>query len=1296
MKYKIYSIFYFILLFCVCNSAVPQNQINALAALSTQLAYSWNVAPATICQQQYFKCDATESYIISLILLPIATPTPMPADIYSLIDLRILSIGSYIQLSTLFWFNFGVFTNLETFYFSFPTQDLPGNIGSLIPQSVQHLTIDKSDYLMPEDLFTLTNFSSVNIANLNSYDVAVFPSSINQPSTITSFVTTSFGLFDMVGTNFVKIDYLELTFNGAANPMNYDKFNTWTPKQLYLQYNPVVPQSFFPTSVSLMTTLTTLTIRSNNRLIIDPTKDVIDFSNIDLLMALQIYNWDTLPDLTFPGFKMSTNLNRQTNAIIYDSVVDPSVLDIFAFKEFSLESPTLVGEIPEGAYSKMSTFSISNSPSFAGTIPDSLCQIKEYFSIVNTSITSLPSCILCEWGNPSIEYLFRNNPNLSTLTRSCTNFQISNYTKLIPTMGGVVDIYGLDLGWNIYNVNGDPLFSTVFIGNQVLSFYGPTGVGKNVNYTVKFHYEADPDTPGHLLTFDFFPPSIDTYTVDRGALKLTGTNFYETGTELFIAGQNTSIFHSFYNTIDSVENVIPYTADLTFSVRVVVGGQEDYKIFRAAGFSPELDQPFPMLYSGGGYVEFTGSYLTFDTTIMNLTINGILFSNISEASSTRFLIKYSPIAAGNYTLDFIYLDYQLYSMIEVSNTPPCKIVLTNGFCRGSQPVCFKPFTGPDCGSEPSYLERATLNTTNPDIISKVYQTTWKSETSRFSFAISTTSIKEIDPVGTTVNTYSPLTFPAYQYTNQTVYDQFSYTSNDFSGTNTKFLDYLMWSYNYFTVTNNNGNPTEQEPSTYKYQVGLTQHNFTSPNNQLEIKHQFEINFLSTKMDICSRVETDTLLTIADYDYLKLKINYLDLYTKIYKLTTAGLSVFPLNYTTTTISQTPQKIVQELTIYAKSWTDAYFVYDFDVTVLYDSVKAQYEESPTCVFTPSPTPTKPSDKPCPGDPICGGTSQGQCVNSHCQCISPWRGVQCDSKPDIIPPVIPDPETPTINSTKDEIGFHISIISLRELNFNGVLEREQYLSNWTVIETKTEQKQTFYYKNKVFGNSSTNNDTIVFVTIDYFYVDTQVEFAGETSTKSAGTIKYSANVTSWPFLKKTNQLQIVFSSSAQDNTESSDSCTLKNVEYSQDQQDNVEVVYIQVNDKTFQSKFIDDAIVDGTIRQIKNVELPNVVNDSNTLSSSLIGILTPYHNEYVLIDPDFSLLISYVPPKDKEGSICSEKSKKKLSNAQIAGIVVGGFVFLVAVVAITVYAIKFNMKKRALVLSFNQKFQAVNNQK
>ncbi|KYQ92677.1 EGF-like domain-containing protein [Tieghemostelium lacteum] len=332
------------------------------------------------------------------------------------------------------------------------------------------------------------------------------------------------------------------------------------------------------------------------------------------------------------------------------------------------------------------------------------------------------------------------------------------------------------------------------------------------------------------------------------------------------------------------------------------------------------------------------------------------------------------------------------------------------------------------------------------------------------------------------------------------------------------------------------------------------------------------------------------------------------------------------------------------------------------------------------------TTGSVRTCKGEPVCSG--HGLCNNEICYCYGNWKGEICDSENTQIPPPTTNPTNPTTNSSNGDIGMGISIVSIQELDYMGVLLRDVPISNWTFFQEESETKITYKYHANPFPNTDVN------VTIYYFYADTVIEFAGTNSTKSSGSMKYSINIDSWPFEKKINQLQLIFSATAQDISNSEDSCTYKNIVYGDSSQD-VKSIFIQVNNKTFSSEFSNMAVIDGVNRQINNVIIESNTTDTPTLSSILVGVRTPAFNNYITIDPDFSLLLTHVPAQEKDGAVCNSNIQdgSKLAKGQIAGIVIGCFAFFVVIVVCTAYVIKKRIENKKLRDSFSNKLKNIN---
>ncbi|KYQ88586.1 EGF-like domain-containing protein [Tieghemostelium lacteum] len=991
-KYNGFYILLIVLSCCNIKLVVPalvDFQFNALVQINLDMNQGWiTTSASTVCSSNpnAITCDSSGEVVtwLNINTNPL-TSAPPSTSIFQLVNLtNYYSSQKFtpynIQYGSSFWAGIGALTNLKVLAIYQISEILPSNINELIPKSLESFTIYEFYNPYPESLFFDKTLSLYDIG-LGQYNTAfynIFPQKLPQISTITRLITSAMGNFNLEGTNFTSMQNLVLYYRGVGNPMSYNSFNTWSTTALYIYYDAVAAP--MPSSIFSMPFLKTFGFYTNGQLTIN--SEIYDFSNYTAF-KLYLFNVNQFSNLKYPGIKMSSYGATSLN-IYSSSSIDFTKLDILSIQSVTIDTSSVNNGLPDGDYSKMKLLMLNTISGSFGELPNSLCTISSIsaLTVSGTSITSLPSCYICQWGNSVVTSKFNGNPSLPAYTRSCPNFQLINYTNEVPTSLGFIDIHGIDLGWVVYTTSNTPMSTGVKIGNSLLSIPVASGSGTGKSVQVKFHANVDASATAYTLNFNYLPPTITTITAEKGVLKIDGTNFINNPSliQLYIAGKLTDLQSSTYTTLKTKSNSVPYNDNLIVSIRLVVDGQEFNRVFQPPGSIPQLYEPLPKFYSIGGYVEIPGQYLTYDNTIMNMTINGITFEIVSSTSD-MYLIKYDPISPGDYPFEFNLLGYQLKSSI---------------------------------------------------------------------------TVRSVD---------------------------------------------------------------------------------TSP-------------------------------------------------------------------------------------------------------------------------------------CKGTPTCGGPSQGICVENHCECLDGWKGEICDSQVINLPPLSPLPDQPSYNTSNDNIGLQVSIKSVRELNFNQNLIREQPLSSWTFNQNSTSEKQSLFYTTSPFTNCS------IEVSIDYFNKDSIVQFANINSTKHSGTIKYSIRINSWPFIQKTNQLQLIFRTSVTNNDNSKDSCSYKTIEYEDnDNVQNVKLIDIQINSQTFSSSFSELAVVDGLVRKVNNVIILNSdqdENDSNTQSQSFIGINTPYHNDYIIIDPDFSLLVSYVPPEDKEGSICSSPSKSKLTKAQLAGIIVAASVVFIAAVIIFSYFI------------------------
>ncbi|KAN0032848.1 hypothetical protein ACTFIV_006780 [Dictyostelium citrinum] len=306
-----------------------------------------------------------------------------------------------------------------------------------------------------------------------------------------------------------------------------------------------------------------------------------------------------------------------------------------------------------------------------------------------------------------------------------------------------------------------------------------------------------------------------------------------------------------------------------------------------------------------------------------------------------------------------------------------------------------------------------------------------------------------------------------------------------------------------------------------------------------------------------------------------------------------------------------------------------------------------ESPTNSLIPtvSPIPTNPPQK-CQGNPECGGVNQGTCKNGGCICYLPFIGLTCTSQIIIVPPPTINNTNPsteiTIPSTTDsENGNNeniifkslISLVSLRELNFEG------------------KEIQIFNFEKWIYTPLDTTTTTItnITTTLEWFNNSEIIEFANQKLEMNPSSVKYTIEISKYPFQSTLNTLQLVMSAQLSKTNNIDDTCSSKEFGNTTNGDD---------------SNFL-KIQVDSTVRSIENVQLDQSMNPISKSYSAQ----------------------SYIASSNSENSICSNNSSS-LSGGQISGIVIGGVAFLAVIATCTIYSFHKKKEGRALKNSFNMK--------
>ncbi|KAF2068657.1 hypothetical protein CYY_010021, partial [Polysphondylium violaceum] len=330
------------------------------------------------------------------------------------------------------------------------------------------------------------------------------------------------------------------------------------------------------------------------------------------------------------------------------------------------------------------------------------------------------------------------------------------------------------------------------------------------------------------------------------------------------------------------------------------------------------------------------------------------------------------------------------------------------------------------------------------------------------------------------------------------------------------------------------------------------------------------------------------------------------------------------------------------------------------------------------TPSPTPTtsstpKPTEKPqtvCSSD--CGAPKgYGFCNNGACNCIYPQSGIDCSST-QVSTTITPNVTDPTIkvntNDASAKFESILSVVALRELDqqSNQVHSFDLVSNNWILLSSKSNDiyKQYEY----VYQLPSTNITSI----IQIFDKSHNITFGSQIINMQPSTVKFTFNITSYPFSSGLNSLQLVLMASFKSQESLGSTCSV--TDFIEDQ-GTAEYLRIQIQDRSLYGRFIKYGLVEGRETAITNTLLQDYKQSIRKPdeTQAYIGLNIPYYKNNVLLDPDFSLLIDTKSASDRDNSICTQAPKKGLNAAQIAGIAIGGAAFLVIVALVSIFVLR-----------------------
>ncbi|EFA80051.1 hypothetical protein PPL_06872 [Heterostelium album PN500] len=344
-------------------------------------------------------------------------------------------------------------------------------------------------------------------------------------------------------------------------------------------------------------------------------------------------------------------------------------------------------------------------------------------------------------------------------------------------------------------------------------------------------------------------------------------------------------------------------------------------------------------------------------------------------------------------------------------------------------------------------------------------------------------------------------------------------------------------------------------------------------------------------------------------------------------------------------------------------NGYSTYDlskFNISTLYVLYPNQPVPLPTTTPKPTQTPTfTPSVTPIPCSNKC--SDNGVCIlNNQCKCNPGFFGPNCEGKPVLMPKPVPNPDEPNVVSNPNsDVNLEISIEELVEIDSLDVEYSRYSLSNkkWSMMSSNNNNTNKY--------SLAINNETNLYIQIDWSDQERIIQFAGLNITIAPHSLKYTISLDHYSFKSNLNYLQLRMSTKFNATDEKCSS----SIETSGNNND-LEWIKLQYNGKILYGRFVQIALVDGQPQKAST----KLIESEEEGGISYLGINIPFYSNDVILDPDFSVLLSNDPVECKE--------KPTLSTGAIIGIAVGG----AAVVAIVFLAVILSSRTRRMKIMYN----------
>ncbi|KYQ88651.1 EGF-like domain-containing protein [Tieghemostelium lacteum] len=862
MKLKLLLVFILLFLFRIenvkCDPSIFEIQVlQNLADTFNIPLYLSNYVCQNNSNLQYFQCDPSELYVESLTLtsLNIGSNQNLPS-VQALTRLTLMNLGRYVNVPSTFWDNdIGTLNYLQTLRVLEPINQPSLPFGSTILNTLKILTINVN-FNIPLNLFTKSIESLTLTITPSVTSLPVLTSDVSQLYTLkldkTGLGIFSFNRFDL----FPILDNLDFTESSVT-------LNMGSPT--------------LPTSISLCTTLTKLTIGANW---FTSTSTYYDFSN--LYLTTIVISGSYLDRCQYPCILGNINAATYATLNIVPHSTFTSILNLDLSYYQTVQS--IGGQLSSGLVDDVDYYLGKNivlqSNMLSGAIPSSVCTASS-LSLINNQFDSLPSCMKCNIAKFTSSIY--PNPNLPVVaSSSCNTLAISNYTRKFPTAGAPMFVYGVDLGDTGEVLLPNSPAITFDIPFRQFHFQVPAGVGKDKSITFRFYPSIVGSEREIPLLFDYMPPKITSLSIVSSSVTVQGSNFGSTLSQVSFNVYGVSFpAGSAYETIATM-NAIGHNFAIPnrmFKVILTVGGQSDTVIYDNLQAPPKISTPLPELDIQGGSSSFSLENVdSIEQSLVSLRIDSKLCT-ITATSNNQYFYNYSSFSTGGLK-DMVVLinggDYSDSASIKIKSPTSGCVPITHSTCINNQIVCDEGWSGEDCSSQIVIVDPG-FNNTSPSTGGNSTVTLPGGETIQFSTLVSILELREYNSATNQMIKVFPFNMWLVKKINE---NEYQYNTNFTNTITTGIQVNIKYFSSKQTIEFANQSITIL-PSTLKYQISISPYHFDKTTSTLMLVFNTQIE-RSELEESCSNINYGDDPTSDDYQFVRLQVNEVSLYGKFIK------------------------------------------------------------------------------------------------------------------------------------------------------------------------------------------------------------------------------------------------------------------------------------------------------------------------------------------------------------------------------------------------------------------------------